>query len=73
MPRRAYIRAFVPPCVRCASLDVKRNGYGSDGAPVFQCRACLKKFKAPESGSGSGVIAGKITVGRGSVWGAGRV
>lgn len=66
-----------PQCPSCHSGQIKRYGTAS------QCRMCghvcpnHKLIHAPDAlpskKPGSGVIAGKITIGRGMRWGAGLV
>lgn len=40
-----------PPCPRCCSTHVVRNGHGRSGSPNFLCRACGRQFVAcPQRG-----------------------
>jgi insertion element IS1 protein InsB len=41
----------VPPCPRCATGPVVRNGPNPSGTPTFRCRACGRRFVArPKTG-----------------------
>ena len=35
-----------PPCPRCRSAHVVRNGPNSAGTPTFRCRDCQRRFVA---------------------------
>lgn len=60
------------PCCGAASWSKGEQR----GVPIRQCTACGSRYRVgvrlPKS-SGSGVVAGRITVGRGFRWGAGLV
>ena len=41
----------IPPCPRCHSAHVVRNGKGRSGTPNFLCRGCSRRFVAhPKKG-----------------------
>jgi transposase-like protein len=64
----------VPPCSHCGGDHVKRDGKTENGGQRYRCERCgtsMVEQKGRKT-SGSGVIAGKIEIGRGSFWGAGR-
>jgi ribosomal protein L37AE/L43A len=58
----------LPACPQCKSRKLRRM----DNRQSLKCRACEHIFPlvTAKYGKGSGVIAGRITHGRGSVWGA---
>jgi transposase-like protein len=38
--------AAIPPCPRCSSSQVVRNGPNAAGTPTFRCRPCGRRFVA---------------------------
>lgn len=63
-----------PRCSRCGRDDVKRDGKTPRREQRYKCGHCgeLMIARNVRESSGSGVIAGRIEIGRGSFWGAGR-
>ena len=63
-----------PACPSCASQYVKRYGHNGAGHQRYVCKPCGFQFvalpPAVELKAKSGAIAGTITIGRGSRWGA---
>lgn len=62
-----------PDCPNCESSNVRKDGTSKYGDQVWRCSDCGRHFgyERKVRGVKSGVIAGKIEIGRGMKWGAG--